>query len=90
MEKQKSNILIVVLLSLFLIAASSGRTISLLEPVVPSQTVVITDQYYRHDERNTTIYKKAQPYLKQGFIIKSVACSGTQTTFLVIMVLGKY
>jgi hypothetical protein len=75
------------------IAATTGRELFLLEPVTPSETLVLTAiTGYQNGGINhgPDIYGKAIPYIKQGFIVKTVTIGGDHYGLCAIMVLEKY
>jgi hypothetical protein len=59
-------------LIVLLFTASTGRDIFLLEPVVPSSTVILYEQHWG-DNRTERLDIQAIPYLKKGYIVKEVS-----------------
>lgn len=69
----KQNLLLYAILILLVFIAAQGRTVTLIEPVQPTHTVILEVCYTCIG--GGTMQSAADPYLKKGYIVKQVDAS---------------
>jgi hypothetical protein len=71
--------------------AATGRELILMEPITPSSTIILKENLSMCSGDDLTLHTKAEPWLKKGYIVKTVSVSGAGTCRVVgYMVLEKY